>query len=115
MTNIHELLAEYESIAPHTRGKGLYFERLVKRYLETEPVYAGLFDDVWLWQDWPGRDGKADNGIDLVAREKYNGDFALIPPSGVDPHRTPLPMPRKSPIQRDLARRRQALAAGLAG
>lgn len=88
MTTIHDLLAEYTRIAPNTRAKGLYFERLVKRYLETEPIYSGLFEDVWLWQDWPGRDGKVDTGIDLVAREKYNGTLWAIQCKFYDPAHT---------------------------
>ncbi len=88
MTTIHELLAEYAEIAPHTRAKGLYFERLAKRYLETEPVYQGLFDEVWMWQDWPDRDGKVDTGIDLVARERYTGTMWAIQCKFYDPSHT---------------------------
>ncbi len=46
------------------RQKGDRYERLVKYHLETN--YAGHFKKVWLWNDWPGRDG-ADTGIDIVA------------------------------------------------
>lgn len=78
MTTIHELLDEYARMAPDTRAKGLYLERLVKRYLETEPLYQGRFDKVWLWQEWPGRSGKPDTGIDLVAEQKYGGGLTAI-------------------------------------
>jgi predicted helicase len=88
MTTIHDLLAEYTRIAPNTRAKGLYFERLAKRYLETEPIYTGLFDAVWLWQDWPGRGGKVDTGIDLVARERYSGTLWAIQCKFYDPSHT---------------------------
>jgi len=88
MTSIHDLLAEYAEIAPNTRAKGLYFERLVKRYLETEPIYQGLFDEVWLWNDWPGRDGKVDTGIDLVARERYTGTLWAVQCKFYDPGHT---------------------------
>ncbi len=40
--------------------------------------------------------------------ERRGDDFVLIPPAAVDPRRTPMPMPTKSPIARDLARRRAA-------
>ena len=33
---------------------------------------------VWRWVDWPGRAGKADTGIDLVARERDTGDYTAI-------------------------------------
>ncbi|HRN28980.1 MAG TPA: DEAD/DEAH box helicase family protein, partial [Terrimesophilobacter sp.] len=78
MTTIHDLLDEYERTAPDTRTKGFYLERLTREFLLTDPVYAAAFDEVWLWQDWPGRDGKADTGIDLVARERYSGEFCAI-------------------------------------
>jgi len=35
-------------------------------------------------------------------------EFVLIPPPRIDPARAPLPMPTKSPVQRDLARQRVA-------
>jgi predicted helicase len=75
---IHDLLAEYEATAPDTRTKGLYLERLVKRYFETEPFYQGQFEKVWLWQEWPGRGNKADTGIDLVAERKYGQGLTAI-------------------------------------
>lgn len=78
LTTIHDLLAEYEAIAPDKRTKGLYFERLTREFLATDPVYAAQYDEVWLWQDWPGRDGKSDTGIDLVARERYTGELCAI-------------------------------------
>lgn len=77
-TTIHDLLAEYEATAPDTRAKGLYLERLVKRYFETEPFYQGQFEKVWLWQEWPGRGNKPDTGIDLVAERKYGKGLTAI-------------------------------------
>jgi predicted helicase len=41
-------------------------------------VYGRLFDQVWLWKDWPGRAGKVDTGIDLVAQEAETGDLWAI-------------------------------------
>ncbi len=78
MTTIHELLDEYARMARDTREKGLLLERLTRAYLLADPVWTARFDEVWLWQDWPGRDGKVDTGIDLVARESYGGGFCAI-------------------------------------
>jgi len=78
MTTIHDLLAEYAQIAPDTRTKGRLFERLTKVFLTTDPTWTARFDEVWLWQDWPGRDGKPDTGIDLVARERHGGGWGAI-------------------------------------
>lgn len=78
MTSIHDLLAEYAQIAPDTRTKGRLFERLTKVFLTTDPTWTARFDEVWLWQDWPDRDGKPDTGIDLVARERHGGGWCAI-------------------------------------
>jgi len=78
VTTIHELLDEYARLAPDTRTKGFYFEKLVQQFLLADPVSAGLYEDVWLWQEWPGREGKPDTGIDLVARRRYSGDLVAI-------------------------------------
>lgn len=76
--------------ATSQRDKGSKFERLLKRYLEIEPKYADQFSNVWLWQDWPGRDGQVDTGIDLVAEDRYTGELVGIQAKFYDPAR-PLP------------------------
>ncbi|TFD11327.1 DEAD/DEAH box helicase [Cryobacterium sp. TMT1-21] len=78
MTTIHDLLDEYAQMARDTREKGLLLERLARAYLTTDPVWTARFEDVWLWQDWPGRNGKVDTGIDLVAKERYGDGFCAI-------------------------------------
>jgi predicted helicase len=78
MTSIHDLLTRYEQIAPDTRAKGRYFERLIREFIATDPVYQARFDEVWLWEDWPGRAGKVDTGIDLVAHERFGGGLCAI-------------------------------------
>jgi hypothetical protein len=45
---------------------GAAFEWLCRFLLLNAPKYKGVFKEVWLWKDWPGRWG-ADKGIDLVA------------------------------------------------
>jgi predicted helicase len=78
LPGIHELLEEYAALAPDTKTKGLWFEKLAQQFLLNDPMYASKFDEVWLWQDWPGRSGKVDTGIDLVARERYTGELCAI-------------------------------------
>ncbi|TFD93994.1 damage-inducible protein [Cryobacterium lactosi] len=78
MTTIHDLLDEYAGMARDTREKGLLLEKLAQSYLSSDPVWTARFDEVWLWQDWPGRGGKTDTGIDLVARERFGGGYAAI-------------------------------------
>lgn len=40
-------------------------------------MQAPQYRNVWLWRDWPDRDGRKDNGIDLVA-ERQDGGFTAI-------------------------------------
>jgi predicted helicase len=75
-------------MARDTREKGLLLERLTQAYLETDPVWTARFDTVWLWQDWPDRNGKVDTGIDLVARETYGGGYCAIQCKFYDPSHT---------------------------
>lgn len=56
--------------------KGYRFEKLMKSYLLTDPLYANSLTEVWLWNDFPFRQdfsGK-DTGIDLVAKTS-TGDY----------------------------------------
>jgi len=76
MTTILDILAELRAEATDERDKGDRFERLMAAYLRTDPLYADRFSEVWMWADWPGRDG-ADTGIDLVAEERTGGLCAI--------------------------------------
>ncbi|GAA4375842.1 DEAD/DEAH box helicase [Paeniglutamicibacter cryotolerans] len=74
--------------ATDERDKGTKFERFMKRYLELEPMYADQFSQVWLWDEWPERNGQVDTGIDLVARDRYTGELTAIQCKFYDPART---------------------------
>ena len=78
MTTIHTLLDDLRSSALDERDKGEKFERLIASYLRTDPEWTAKFSEVWMWTDWPGRDGRPDTGIDLVAKRRETGDFAAI-------------------------------------
>ena len=58
--------------------KGSRFEKLILAYLQTAGQYADRFSDVRLWQDWEGRQGEADTGIDIVATDKLTGELWAI-------------------------------------
>ncbi|RZI81689.1 MAG: damage-inducible protein [Rubrivivax sp.] len=77
-TTIHHILDELAEAATDHRDKGGKFERLMKAYLTTDPLYVSRFSDVWMWNDWPDRKGKADTGIDLVAQERDTGALVAI-------------------------------------
>lgn len=59
------------------QGQGMVFERLVKAFLSQDPLFRQRFGRVWLWQEWPGRGGEHDTGIDLVAEERGGGLCAI--------------------------------------
>lgn len=83
-----DLLDDMYLNATSQRDKGTRFERFLKTYLQTEPKYADLFSDVWLWQEWPGRAGRPDTGIDLVAQDRYTGELTAIQAKFYDPARS---------------------------
>ena len=67
-------------IAPTESHTGRLFERLMQRYLRVDPIYKDLFTEVWLWKEWTALrtdfDG-VDIGIDLVARDRDGGYYAI--------------------------------------
>jgi len=73
------ILTKYRKYSFSERDKGDRFERLMQAYLKTDPKYAYLFKNVWLWSEFPGRGdlGGGDTGIDLVALT-LDGDYWSI-------------------------------------
>ncbi|WP_223875100.1 DEAD/DEAH box helicase family protein [Nanchangia anserum] len=55
--------------ADSTRGYGNLFEDIVRAYLTHDALMRRQFARVYSWRDWPGRQGRPDTGIDLVAIE----------------------------------------------
>ncbi len=57
--------------------QGHSFERLVKAALLDHPgEFRDRFSDVWLWEEYPDRDGP-DIGVDLVARDLDGKEWAI--------------------------------------
>ena len=77
-TTINQVLDELRTSALDERDKGDKFERLVQGYLRTDPQWARQFSDVWLWSEWPGRNGKPDTGIDLVAKDRDTDELTAV-------------------------------------
>ncbi|WP_336639871.1 DEAD/DEAH box helicase family protein [Micrococcus luteus] len=67
--------------------QGRRFERLAKRFLKVEPKFADQFSDVWLWNEWPGRENRPDNGIDIVAKDRYTGELTGVQVKFFDPEK----------------------------
>ena len=77
--NFKLILDKYRKISFSERDKGDRFERLMKAYLLTDPMYSSKFKKVWLWNEFPGKNdlGGTDTGIDLVALTN-EGDYWAI-------------------------------------
>ena len=74
---IDELLETYRDVFAMTAvEKGERFERLMRNFLLTYPVWRGTVSEVWRWKDFPYRAdlGGKDLGIDLVVKT-HDGDF----------------------------------------
>ena len=55
---------------------GTRFEKITKDFLQTDLHYRNRFSKVYLWMEWPKRDGR-DTGIDLIAVQ-HNGELCAI-------------------------------------
>lgn len=77
--SFNKILEKYRKISFSERDKGNRFERLMQAYLQTDPKYAYLFKNVWLWNEFPGKLdlGGGDTGIDLVSLT-HDGDYWAI-------------------------------------
>ena len=74
-----DILEKYRINSFSQREKGTKFERLMKNFLFTYPIYANLFKNIWLWNEFPFRKdfGGTDTGIDLVAQTNNNEFWAI--------------------------------------
>lgn len=76
-TSVHEVIDAFRK-APSNSERGTRFEQLMVRYFQLDPMLSQQYDQVWRWSDWPGRDGKTDTGIDLVAVARDTGEHTAI-------------------------------------
>lgn len=78
LSGIRDILNELRSVSYDKRDQGTRFEVLMQAYLRSEPQYAALYSDVWLWSEYPERGNRADTGIDLVAKDRQSGELTAI-------------------------------------
>lgn len=73
-----EILQKFRTQSFTEKEKGTKFEKLMQRWLQTDPRFNNL-TEVWLWEEFPGRKdfGGKDTGIDLVAKTEL-GDYWAI-------------------------------------
>ncbi len=84
---IHTVLEEFRQAALHNRDLGDMFERLICKYLVTDPLYKEQFSNVWMWDEFPKR-GNSDAGIDIVAEDRNTGEYTAIQCKFYDPTST---------------------------
>lgn len=79
MKTFSQILTDFRKESLSERDKGFRFERLMQAYLKTTALYANLFEEVWLWTEFPYHDqfGGKDVGIDLVAKTCEGGFWAI--------------------------------------
>ena len=79
MKNFTQILDIFRKEALSERDKGYRFERLMQAYLKTTSVYQNVFEEVWLWMEFPYnvQFGGKDIGIDLVAKT-FDDDYWAI-------------------------------------
>ena len=72
---MRQLLSDI-ALIPDDHRRGETFERAVKWLLENAPETRNKFKKVWLWDDYPDREGR-DLGIDLVAETLQGTRWAI--------------------------------------
>ena len=73
-----QVLDKYRKISYSEKDKGYRFERLMQAYLQTDPLYASRFSDVWLWNDFPAhKDSGITNNPNDWATEHHQPRYIL--------------------------------------
>lgn len=77
--SIFDILAKIRQHSVTERQKGAFFEKLMQRWLKSDPRYCNLLEKVWLWEEFPAKAefGGKDTGIDLVARTDEGEYWAI--------------------------------------
>nr|WP_278723176.1 DEAD/DEAH box helicase [Corynebacterium accolens] len=77
MSKFSEVLEQLRENQPKAKY-GIAFEKLMVNFFRTDPTLRTQFDEVSRWVDWRYNGGKADTGIDLVARRVDDGTWMAI-------------------------------------
>ena len=77
MAKFSEVLTQLRENQPKAKY-GIAFEKLMVNYFRTDPTLKAQFDEVYRWADWRYNGGKADTGIDLVARRADDVSWTAI-------------------------------------
>ena len=75
---LKNILTQFRDDARNNRDLGDRFERMIQQFLRVDPLYAALFSEVWMWNEWPKKGQVGDVGIDLVAQNRATGEYWAI-------------------------------------
>uniref|UniRef100_UPI002618D723 restriction endonuclease n=1 Tax=Ferrimicrobium sp. TaxID=2926050 RepID=UPI002618D723 len=76
--NLTDLLDKLTRLSASFSQQGTAFERMMRTYLQTDPLYCDRFEKVFSWMEWPDRPTRErDTGIDLVGIERDGGVCAI--------------------------------------
>jgi predicted helicase len=78
MTTIDDVLDRIRDSSENTKEVGDRFERLMAAFFRNDRTYKAMFNNVWMWSDWPGNEGKVDTGIDLVVENADGSGYTAI-------------------------------------
>jgi predicted helicase len=78
MTTIDDVLDRIRESSTNTKEVGDRFERLMAAFFRSDRTYKSMFNNVWMWNDWPGNEGKVDTGIDLVVENADGSGYTAI-------------------------------------
>lgn len=77
MSTIVDAVAALREL-PTQAHQGLAFEKLMVNFIKQDPTLSQQYDEVYRWEDWKYNGGKADTGIDLVARRREDGRWTAM-------------------------------------
>lgn len=72
-----QLLDDMRNSAQNKREQGTKFERLMQKVFQTSPLYADIYEKVWLWSEFTYAETN-DIGIDLVAKKRDVDEYTAI-------------------------------------
>lgn len=72
-----QLMIDLRSLSQNKSDQGSKFEFLMQKYFLTSPLYSEIYDQVWLWSEFPYANTH-DIGIDLVAKRRDKDEFCAI-------------------------------------
>lgn len=75
--SFEQLMFDLRSASQSKSDQGSKFEMLMQKYFMTSPLYSEIYEQVWLWKEFPYSDTH-DIGIDLVAKLRDRDEYCAV-------------------------------------